>query len=193
MTTAWLAGMASAACAGCAVWLRMRRPDRLVCAGGGAGTAGRAASAEFPSAALLLEMLAVAIRQGASIPRALEAVGGAWGGDCGALLEHVAAVLHRATGWRSAWAVARADPRFGALMAVLEDTLEPAYRHGSSPLPRIEAAVEQQDREGRRRIEEAAAQLGVRMLVPTGLCFLPSFLLLGVVPAIASFGVGLFG
>ncbi|NEG77767.1 type II secretion system F family protein [Bifidobacterium avesanii] len=177
---------ASAALAGCAVRLWQWRDDRTP------GDAGGDDAAE-PSVSLILEMLAVAIRQGASIPRALDAVGGAWGGPCGSLMIHVADVLHRGSGWRSAWAVACADPRFGALMTVLEDTLEPAWRHGSSPLPRIEAAVEQRDRDERRIIEEAAARMGVRMLVPMGLCFLPSFIVIGVVPAIASFGAGLFG
>lgn len=146
-----------------------------------------------PSATLLLEMMAVAIRQGASIPRALEAVGSAWGGPCGDLMARTAVFLHRGAGWSNAWALACGDARFGPVMTLLADTLEPSYRHGSSPLPRIEAAVEQIDKDSRRRIEEAAAKLGVRMLVPTGLCFLPSFILIGIVPAIASLGFQLFG
>ncbi|KAA8820963.1 type II secretion system F family protein [Bifidobacterium vespertilionis] len=178
----------SAALAGAAMWLWP--------GDGGAGRLKRAqddGDRTAPSATLLLEMLAVSIRQGASIPRALDAVGTAWGGECGGLMIRTAAALHRGAGWPNAWALACGDERFGPLMMLVADTLEPSWRHGSSPLPHIEAAAEQIDKDSRRRIEEAAAKLGVRMLVPTGLCFLPSFILIGIVPAIASFGFELFG
>ena len=36
-------------------------------------------------------------------------------------------------------------------------------------------------------IERNAAKLSVKLLMPTGLCFLPAFVLVGVIPAIASF------
>ena len=36
-------------------------------------------------------------------------------------------------------------------------------------------------------MERAAARLSVRLLMPTGLCFLPAFVIVGVLPAIASF------
>ena len=158
---------------------------------GRGGDAGGARDDALPTG-LALEMLAAAVSQGASIPRALEAVGRAWRGSEGDALAGVAAALHRGADWHNAWALARAHPRCGGVMATLSDTLEPAYRHGTSPLPRIEAAVDQIDKDERRLIEERAAKLGVRMLVPTGACFLPSFVLIGVMPVIVSFGAGLF-
>ncbi|NMN00575.1 type II secretion system protein, pilus assembly [Bifidobacterium sp. DSM 109958] len=142
---------------------------------------------------LALEMLAAAVSQGASIPRALEAMGRAWSGETGEVLCGVATSLHRGADWHNAWALACAHPRCGGVMGMLSDTLEPAHRHGTSPLPRIEAAVDQIDKTERRLIEERAAKLGVRMLVPTGACFLPAFVLIGVLPVIASFGAGAFG
>ena len=36
-------------------------------------------------------------------------------------------------------------------------------------------------------IEQTAGKLTVRLLLPTGLCFLPAFMFIGVIPAIASF------
>lgn len=146
-----------------------------------------------PSITVLLEMIAAAIHQGASIPRAIAVVGESWGGECGTVLGDVARALHRGVGWRNAWARACAHPQLGENMTMLADALESSYRHGTSPLARISAVVDQIDRDERRRIEEGSAKLGVRMLVPTGLCFLPSFILLGIVPVIASFGASVFG
>ena len=149
--------------------------------------------AAVPSITVLLEMTAAAIHQGVSIPRAVEAVGRSWGGECGTALVDVAQALHHGAGWRNAWSRACSHPQFGENMTMLADALESSYRHGTSPLAGIAAVVDQIDRDERRRIEERSAKLGVRMLVPTGLCFLPSFILLGIVPVIASFGVSVFG
>ena len=52
---------------------------------------------------------------------------------------------------------------------------------------RLESAIEQLDRDERAAIERNAAKLSVKLLMPTGLCFLPAFVLVGVIPAIASF------
>ena len=38
----------------------------------------------------------------------------------------------------------------------------------------------------RRRQQEAAAALGVRLVLPLGVCILPAFLLLSVVPVVIS-------
>ena len=55
------------------------------------------------------------------------------------------------------------------------------------PGVRLESAIEQLDRDERAAIERNAAKLSVKLLMPTGLCFLPAFVLVGVIPAIASF------
>ena len=89
---------------------------------------------------LILEMLSVAIRQGASIPRALIAVGNIVEGE-----------------------------------------------FGSSPVNRLATAIEQLDWDERSRIEQSAAKLSIRLLLPTGLCMLPAFVAIGVIPAVMSF------
>ena len=53
------------------------------------------------------------------------------------------------------------------------------------PGVRLESAIEQLDRDERAAIERNAAKLSVKLLMPTGLCFLPAFVLVGVIPAIA--------
>ena len=59
-------------------------------------------------------------------------------------------------------------------------------RHGRMAIC-LESAIEQLDRDERAAIERNAAKLSVKLLMPTGLCFLPAFVLVGVIPAIASF------
>ena len=159
-----------------------------------------------PATALVLEMIAVAVRQGASIPRALDVIGGvcADGGGCsresnddgsdahdlGSEMILVAQALNRGADWDNAWGVADPDGPDAAALAVIRSALEPSWKHGISPLLRIETTIEQIDRDERRRIEEAAAKMSVRVLVPMGLCFLPAFILIGVVPSIVSFATG---
>lgn len=157
-----------------------------------------------PAVALVLEMIAVAVRQGASIPRALEVIGevcsraggsGAGGDvgddhDLGSEMIRVARALNRGADWDNAWGVADPDGPDAAALAVIRSALEPSWKHGISPLLRIETTIEQIDREERQRIEEAAAKLSVRVLVPMGLCFLPAFILIGVIPSIISFATG---
>ncbi|MBW3093785.1 hypothetical protein KIH75_00885 [Bifidobacterium sp. 64T4] len=70
---------------------------------------------------------------------------------------------------------------------LIADCLEDAWIHGSSPMERLRLAAEECESAERSAIEQAAARLAVQLLAPTGLCFLPSFILIGIIPAIASF------
>ncbi|PJM72514.1 hypothetical protein CS006_09735 [Bifidobacterium primatium] len=152
-----------------------------------------------------MEMLAVAIRQGASIPRAMSVIGGvlveregdampdaaasddAESDGLGSRMLRVAAALNRGAEWDGAWAAPAPDGRYDEAMRLMKSALEPSWKHGVSPLLRIETTIEQIDLDERRSIEESAARLSVRILVPMGLCFLPAFILIGVIPSIAAF------
>ena len=126
------------------------------------------------------EMLSVAIRQGASIPRALIAVGDIAAGDFGAGLRSAGEQLNRGIPWNDAW------PDDGDL-AVVRDAFASSWHSGASPVERLETAVEQLDWDERSQIEQAAAKLSVRLLLPTGLCFLPAFVAVGIIPSVMSF------
>ncbi|NEG90034.1 hypothetical protein GFD25_08575 [Bifidobacterium aerophilum] len=152
------------------------------------------------SAATVLALTAAVVRQGASIPRAVETVGSSIGGRVGRGLCRVCDALLRGDDWHDAWGAAEGGldaetaRGFGAaaggrepVFAMLEEALEPAWRHGTSPVSRLETALEQLDRDERSRIEEASGRLTVRLLMPTGLCFLPAFVFVGVIPSIVSF------
>lgn len=84
------------------------------------------------------------------------------------------------------------DPHVAAARETLRlarDTLEPSWTHGVRAGPRLRAVIEQLDSTERMRVERRSQQLSVRLLVPTGLCFLPAFLCIAVIPTIASFAM----
>lgn len=134
--------------------------------------------------AVVLDLLGAALSAGAGIPRAIEATGRALGGPEGLALSSVAAALVLGAPWETAWSAAPA--RF----APLAGALRPAWTHGAAPREALRVAGLQisQDTDARARTE--AARLGVRLVLPLGLCFLPAFVLIGLVPVLLSLGSG---
>lgn len=138
-------------------------------------------------AVLLLDLIDVAIAAGASVPRALAAVGEAVGGVQGDALTAGATALLLGAPWQSAWAGA-APP-----LAEAVSVLEPSWTTGSAPGPALRGRAGQIRRDRRTRSRAAAGALGVHLVLPLGLCFLPAFVLLGLVPMILSLAGDLFG
>ncbi|NMM93334.1 Flp pilus assembly protein [Bifidobacterium sp. DSM 109957] len=146
---------------------------------------------------LVLRMVEVALQQGVPIPRVLIVVGDAMGGATGCRIASVGVALHRGVPWREAWRSARgealahgdgqADDVDEALLDILDDALASSWLHGDAPTIRLQTAIEQWHKDQRAAIEQRAARLSVTLLLPTGLCFLPAFVLIGVIPIIASF------
>ncbi|WP_231445754.1 type II secretion system F family protein [Brevibacterium zhoupengii] len=71
------------------------------------------------------------------------------------------------------------------LLPVLE-VFEFSEHTGVGPAPLIESVAQELRDSSRRRRQEAAAALGVKLVVPLGVCILPAFLLLSVVPVVIS-------
>ena len=71
------------------------------------------------------------------------------------------------------------------LLPVLE-VFEFSEHTGVGPAPLIESVAEELRASSRRRRQEAAASLGVQLALPLGVCILPAFLLLSVVPVVIS-------
>lgn len=133
-----------------------------------------------PDPVLLLALLDAAIGAGAPVPRALQAVGAAVGGTVGDALATVGGRLTLGASWTEA--VATVPDR-------LRDQLDPlgaAWSAGAAPGPLLRQAAERLVRERRDLARVAAARLGVRLVLPLGLCLLPSFVLLGLVPVVIS-------
>ncbi|QGH68368.1 hypothetical protein GCE65_01715 [Pseudactinotalea sp. HY158] len=132
--------------------------------------------------AVVIDLLAVALRAGASIPQAVGVVGAALGGNEGARLETAARALELGSSWPQAWG----DHPLGA-------TLEPAWGDGVDPTGLLVQSARAVRSERRSAARSAAARLGVRLVLPVGLCLLPAFVLLGLVPVLASSGLSLLG
>jgi tight adherence protein B len=72
----------------------------------------------------------------------------------------------------------------GRLMAVVEEALSLAARSGLPPTPLVRrAAVEERRRQISRQLK-AIRRLEVLLVIPAGLCLLPAFVLLGIVPLV---------
>lgn len=145
-----------------------------------------------PPLTLVLEMVAVSLRQGASIPFALEGVGRTLGGAYAETMIRVARLLVEGNDWYFSWAQAMRHPWIGEAMTVLSGCLESSWLHGTSPLNRMDTTIDQVERKVRSRLDQETARLSIRILMPTGLCILPAFVLIGVIPCIAAFAGGMF-
>lgn len=135
--------------------------------------------------ALVLDLAAACLSAGASLPGLLAALGEA-------LEEEGLGVVGRAlllgAGWEEAWQ-APEDPAWRRRRTRLESCLRPGWEDGASPIILL-AATAQALRAGRRaRDEEAAERLAVRLVLPLGACYLPAFIILGIVPVVASVGL----
>lgn len=136
---------------------------------------------------MVMGMLTAVIRQGAAIPTALEDVGCAVGGGLGEGLREVADGLRRGLPWHEVWMASCGDGcRYGNHCRAIRDALEDAWLHGASPVERLTVAIDREDVAARADIERRSARLSVRLLMPTGLCFLPAFICIGVIPAVMS-------
>jgi pilus assembly protein TadC len=134
---------------------------------------------------LALELTAAGLHSGASPPAALAAVAGASPGPLGGLLTEVVARLSMGAPAAEAWApvaevtgltgVAASAVRVADSGAALADVLR-------------RQAGDLRD-EQRQAALAAARRVGVTAVAPLGLCFLPAFVLMSVVPLL----VGLVG
>jgi len=166
-------------------WLIPQWPGRLA-ALGQKPRVNRAISPSVPII-VVLELLAAALHTGVSIPRALKTVGAAIGGVDGPVLLQVGRQLELGASWNQAWRKARVE------LQTIGTALRPAWEAGASPTASLRAAGETSQRHQLEQSKLAAARLGVQLVLPLGLCLLPAFVLIGLVPVLLSLGAGLFG
>ena len=159
---------------------RLRRLERP----GGAPPPARAPAGAVAGLAPALDLLQACLTAGSPVVDALEETGLAAEGELGALLRGVALRLRGGAPTRVAWEAALGgDPPAGvgalARACVLSE-------RGGTPLDAVLArlAADERAAAGVRRLA-AAHRVGVLAVLPLGLCFLPAYLLLGVVPAVA--------
>ena len=127
---------------------------------------------------VVLELLAAAVRAGAAVPRALDVVGRHLPGPEGDALVRVASRLLLGEPWPDAWEGAP------TALAPVEQCLESSWARGASPLHMIETAIHESRVAARAAARTAGERLAVQIVMPVGLCLLPAFVLLGVVPVL---------
>lgn len=130
---------------------------------------------------LVLDLVAAVLAGGASPPGALREVGAALtrvGDPVGHRLQIAAAELvHPAAG-------SPATPVPGDWVEVLREELALAMRSGLPPAALLRRAAEEQRRRSAAAQRRAVQRLEVLLVVPTGLCLLPAFVFLGIVPVV---------
>jgi hypothetical protein len=135
---------------------------------------------------MLLDLVAAALAGGAAPPRAVAVVA-----ECLDRSGDPAAAALRAFAVRltSGQPTARGDDEHSAV-ASLAAALELAMAVGAGPVGLIRAAAEDRRRQSHDEEVRAAHRLAVLVLLPTGLCLLPAFVLLTVVPIVIDLVVG---
>ena len=133
-------------------------------------------------AAGICDLMSATLASGAPMPVALGAVADAVPMPGAGVLASVHASLELGADPETAWAPWANDPAVGLIAAAV-------VRSGrtGAPLATLLSRLAADLRRERRTIVEVAARsAGVRAVLPLAACFLPAFLLLGVVPVVAS-------
>jgi len=145
-------------------------------------------AAELP---LVLDLLAACLAGGASLTEAARAVAAAVPGPAGERMANVCSLLAVGSAPAQAWAELTNGPG-GRARTQDTDPLAPAARalgraaEGGAPVADAVARLAADARaQARAQGEQAARRVGVLVVAPLGLCFLPAFVLLGVVPVVA--------
>jgi Flp pilus assembly protein TadB len=138
---------------------------------------------------IVADLLAATLASGAPMQAALTAVGSAVDEPSRGCLRSVVAALDLGADPVEAWAQLHDD----AVLSALADAVVRSSRTGA-PLSSTLASIGDDMRRERRAVVEVAARTaGVRAVVPLAACFLPAFILLGVVPIVAALTNELIG
>ncbi|GGK20776.1 hypothetical protein GCM10010124_11640 [Pilimelia terevasa] len=136
-------------------------------------------AADLPLAA---DLLAAALRAGAPVAHAADAVADALDGPLALPLRRVARALGWGAGPAEAWGHLAVAP--GAQRLI--DAAVRASANGGA-LAGVLARIADDLRADRRiAVESAGQRAGVLIVLPLGLCFLPAFVLAGLVPVVAA-------
>jgi Flp pilus assembly protein TadB len=134
------------------------------------------------------DLLAACLTAGAPVETATAAVARAVGGPLGQDLDAVLRSVHLGSSPVQAWTAAALDPE----LAPLAVALARASRGGAPPAEVLGGAAEELRDRRRTEASMAAQRVGVHAVAPLALCFLPAFVLLGIVPLVLSLAQQLF-
>jgi Flp pilus assembly protein TadB len=128
----------------------------------------------------LARLLGAALAAGAAPAEAAQAVADALPGPGGARLARASARLRLGADPVSVWRDLAEEPA----LAPLGRALARGQSSGASVVASVERLGEELARTARADLEDRARRVGVKAAVPLGICLLPAFLLIGIVPLV---------
>lgn len=128
----------------------------------------------------VLSLLAAALSAGLPLSGALSAVADATGGALAPDLARVGELSALGAGPAAAWADWSDDPLLGPVARAATRSAD----SGSALATALRELAAESRADAQLRAEEAARRAGALATAPLGLCFLPAFLCLGVVPVV---------
>lgn len=129
----------------------------------------------------VVALLASALRSGCTPQDAVDLVCRALPGAAADRLGSVAARLSLGADAGAVWAGLGRDPE----LAPLGRALGRAHDTGAPVAVAVERLADELARRARAEVEDRARAVGVRAAVPLGICLLPAFVLLGILPVVA--------
>ena len=146
---------------------------------------GASVGRQLPAA---LDLVAACLAAGAAPAPALAAVGEAFDGEVGNMLSAVARLATLGAPVETAWANCLNDPRWAPIArAVIR-----AHHSGAALTDVLVHLADDRRRALRTDAQAAAERAGIAIVLPLGACFLPAFVLIGVVPVVAGFAHALW-
>jgi Flp pilus assembly protein TadB len=135
----------------------------------------------------VVHLMGAALASGSAPAEAVRLVGDALPGPAADRLRPVAEQLALGADPTRVWGNLGEDES----LAPLGRTLARAHQTGAPVVAAVARLADELAREARAGIEDRARTVGVKAALPLGLCLLPSFLLLGIVPLVAGLVSGL--
>lgn len=130
----------------------------------------------------LVDLFAATLHSGADPADGLAQVARALPGPAAERLRPVIARATMGATPSEAWAAVAGD----AVLAPLGRALLRSHRTGASVVQAVEQLADELEGEQHASAEDRARRVGVLAAVPLGVCLLPAFLLIGIVPTVAS-------
>jgi Flp pilus assembly protein TadB len=168
-----VAGVVVGAVAACVVWVVLARAESPV-----ERRRRERVRTDLPH---VVGLLAAAVRAGLPPAEGIAVVSAALPGPAADALARLPPRIALGVDPAEAWRLLERDPS----LAPLGRTLARSARTGEPVADALDRLGHELSARARAEVEDAARRVGVRAAVPLGLCLLPSFLLLGIVPVVA--------
>ncbi|MFD1937170.1 type II secretion system F family protein [Nonomuraea mangrovi] len=132
------------------------------------------------------DLMVACLQAGQPVSAATEIAAAAVGGPLGQRLAWVSGQLRLGADPEPAWMVLAREPSMGPLARAMSRAAQ-----SGAPIADVLTRLADDARQASRTACLAAARkVGVQAVAPLGLCFLPAFVLLGIIPVVAGLATG---